>query len=297
MEPGLQTSSQHLNSGGTYTPPTETAMPRVGAWEAVRRHSLAIVLITLTGAALGVVAGLVRAPTYTAESRLAVGRLDVSAPGAVSTFAVAAQALATQYSRAVDARAVVEPVSRQLGTTPLEAARRLSATPIPESPVFRIEATGDSERAAVALAGAASTQLVEYTTKLNRSNPDSARLLRRFQRAAVVLNRKQAARDRLRRTVGRSPSGRGREALIAAATETQLAQLEFQTLRANYQTSQQSQAATALVQVLTTPSKAASDRWPRLQLFLFIGLAIGLTFGLAFAMLRTSREARRAIAP
>ena len=77
------------------------------------------------------VAGVVaakRTPTYTAEARLMVGRLNISTPGAVQGFATAAQDLASTYPLVIDADGVVNPVARQLRTTPADVRSRLSAS-------------------------------------------------------------------------------------------------------------------------------------------------------------------------
>jgi capsular polysaccharide biosynthesis protein len=275
-----------------YGPPP----PRIGLWEALRRKWLlvAVVLVLFVGA--GVAIGLNRSPTYTAESRLSVGRLDVSAPGAVSGFALATQALASQYSRVVYATPVLERVGREVGASPREVGASIVATPIPSSPVLSIEAEATSEREAVALASAASEALAAYVTKLNRSNPDSARLLKAYKEANLALNRRRAEEAIRREKAAAKETAATRDALVKAQTRTQTADLRAETLRTAYQASQQAQSATALLQVMSRPSSASSDRWSVLQLYAFIGFAAACAVGLAIAVRATQRETRRALA-
>jgi uncharacterized protein involved in exopolysaccharide biosynthesis len=275
---------------------TPAPRPRIGLWEALRRQwqSVALVLILFVGA--GVALGLNRIPVYTAESRLAVGRLDISAPGAVSGFATATQALASQYSRVVYARRVLRRVSRAVGVPPQEVAESISASPIPQSPIFTIEADAPSEAQAVALSSATSRALVGYITKLNRTNPDTPRLLRAFRRANLRQNRRRAEEERLEEAAALIPTAATREAAARAQTRTETAELEADTLSTAYQASRQSQAATSLVQVLSRPSEATSDRWSVLQLYAFIGLVAACAVGLALAVAAAQRQTRRALA-
>jgi Capsular polysaccharide biosynthesis protein len=92
--------------------------------------------LLLVGAAIAL--GTTRAPNYTAETRLTVGRLDVSSQ-AVPGVVAANQSLAATYSRLVTAEGVVDPVAVRLGLSSGSVARALRASPIPESPIIRLE--------------------------------------------------------------------------------------------------------------------------------------------------------------
>jgi hypothetical protein len=211
-------------------------------------------------------------------------------------FALATQALASQYSRVVYATPVLERVGREVGVSPREVGASIVATPIPSSPVLSIEAEATSEREAVALASAASEALAAYVTKLNRSNPDSARLLKAYKEANLALNRRRAEEAIRREKAAAKETAATRDALVKAQTRTQTADLRAETLRTAYQASQQAQSATALLQVMSRPSSASSDRWSVLQLYAFIGFAAACAVGLAIAVRATQRETRRALA-
>ena len=74
---------------------------RISAFDAVRRYWWLLGALGVIGAALAyVVAREERKPIYTAEARLAVGRIDVSTQS-IPGFATASQLLADSYSRAI----------------------------------------------------------------------------------------------------------------------------------------------------------------------------------------------------
>jgi len=237
--------------------------------------------------------GLTRPAVYTSQSRLAITRLDVSAPGALAGFAVATRSLASAYSRSVDADAVIVPVANELGLDPAEVAARVSASPIPESPVFYVQAFADSEPQAIALANATSDSLLAYIVKLNSSTEDSDRLYARFKRAALLYNKRLADKQAAARAFGEDDSEVNRSAFQRASAERDAVSLRRTALREAYQKSQQGQLSSDFVQTLSPATAAESDRISRLQLFVFVALVAGGVVGLALAVWQSNREARR----
>jgi uncharacterized protein involved in exopolysaccharide biosynthesis len=275
--------------------PAPRWVPRVDALTAARRHWLIVVVVTVAATAVAVGAASVPTPVYTAESRLAVGRVDVSAPGAVATFAAATTALASQYSRAIDARSVTTRAARGTGLTPNQVAAHVSATPIPQSPVIRVIAVGSSTNQAVTLANKAGYGLVAYTTALNRSNPDVDRLIRQFRDASTEAVRLRTLVDRLSRKQIDNPTAENRLELNEQKVNLEVAQLRETTLRNNYTAATSSQASTQLVQMVTPAAGATSNRSSRLQFYGFIGFAAGLALGIALATLRANSVVRRSL--
>lgn len=273
--------------------PAPRLVPRVTTLTAARRHWLLVAFITLLFTGAGVAVALVRQPVYTAGTRLVVGRIDVSAPGALGSFTVATQAIASQYSRSIDAEGITHRVAPRAGLTPTQVASRVSATPIPESPVIKVFAQGTSATDAVRLANLASDALVTFTTLLNRSNPDTSRLLTRFTASSREVVVQDAQLSRLRRSYVAHPTRATRDEMQATEVKLRVAELQRDTLRDAYDASTQSQAATSLVQVLERASGAASDRLRYLQFLGFIGFVAGLAVGLALATLRANRLVRR----
>ena len=276
-------------------PPAPRWVPRVDALTAARRHWLFVIVVTVLLTGAGVFAATLSNPVYTAEARLAVGRIDVSAPGAIATFATATTALASQYSRSIDARGVTRVAARRTGLTSAQVAARVSATPVPESPVIRVLATGPSQRQAVTLANEAGNGLVAFTTQLNRSNPDAVRLLRQYRSTSREVVRLRTRFDTLRRRQLDRPSSDNRQRFNRALVELQVAELRRTTARNAYTAATSSQASTQLVQMLTPASAATSNRSSRIQLYGFVGFAAGLALGLALATLRANSVVRRSL--
>ena len=266
---------------------------RLNPVTALRRNWLLALapVVLLVGVALFV--GLTRPAVYTSQSRLAITRLDVSAPGALAGFAVATRSLASAYSRSVDADAVIVPVANELGLDPAEVAARVSASPIPESPVFYVQAFADSEPQAIALANATSDSLLAYIVKLNSSTEDSDRLYARFKRAALLYNKRLADKQAAARAFGEDDSEVNRSAFQRASAERDAVSLRRTALREAYQKSQQGQLSSDFVQTLSPATAAESDRISRLQLFVFVALVAGGVVGLALAVWQSNREARR----
>lgn len=264
---------------------------RVGIWDAMRRHRLLAALPVLILLPVAVALGLERSPRYTAEARLIVGRLSITNPG-LSGYVTATQSLASAYSRALTASEVTEPVARALNMSPQEVSSRLAGSPIQQSPVFRVIATGRSPAQAVGLANDASSALITYVGKLNRENPDGPRLLAQYTRATRAFDRatlqQQAAHARFLRAPNRVNEG----AFGAASSARASAQLEMTTVGTLYESSESGQAISSLVGTLNTAAGASSDRNSVLELLAALAVAVGLAIGAALAAARANRPRR-----
>src|SRR5205823_4742787 len=130
-----------------------------------------------------------RKPNYTANVRLQVAQIDPNQPGAATGFATATPALASSYSRVVGADGVINPVARRYHVSPQTVANRVSATPIPDSPLFMVSATDKSSRSARTLANAVADQLTAYVAVINQQDPSPTSLYRRYRAAAKSAER------------------------------------------------------------------------------------------------------------
>ena len=271
-------------------------VPRIGPLEAVRSHKLLAVLPTLVLLVVALLYIQQRTPIYTAEARQTIGRIDVSAPGALAGFSSATRALASSYSRAVVAPEVVQPVARRTGLSPAQVRDRLSATPIPESSVIAVEGTGPSKADAIAVAGQGARALESYVARLNRSNPNGDRLFREFRQASLRLSRLRDRQAELRRGLGSSPSAADRERLSRVREQIAAADLSVEVAKGNYAVSRRSESNVSILQTISVPQTASSDRGERAQLALFVALAAGILMGIALASLRANLAVRRAFA-
>jgi hypothetical protein len=161
---------------------------------------------------------------------------------------------------------------------------------------MRLTATGTSAREAVGLANATSAALIDYTTTLNRSNPDLDRVLDQFRRttARVLTLRRELTNARKRHA--EDPSASTRRRVDAVRVDLSVAELRRETLRATYDVTGRTQGSTSLLQVLAPARTASSDRGRYVQTLGFVGFAVGVAVGLALAMLlATARVRRRAL--
>src|SRR5689334_6644056 len=100
---------------------------------------------------------------------------------------------------------------------------RLSAAPIPQSPVFRVVARAPGPRAAIDLANAASTALIAYVNGINQSSPDTTRLYGKLKDAESSYSSRLATQSRLERQLAKDTSRSARSKLVRAATAVGIA--------------------------------------------------------------------------
>jgi capsular polysaccharide biosynthesis protein len=193
------------------------------------------------------------------------------------------QALAATYSRFVDAEAVLQAVATRTGLTTGQVASKVSASPVPESSTFRVEATTSSSASAILLVSEASEALVRYVNRLTRDNPEGQSLLRQVKAAVGDVEFARAARDAQQALVDGGESAGTRRLLVAAEADLQAAQLRLNTVSSLYRQSQAGLASSASVTVLNTATSASSDRSSKLQIYLFLGFVAGLILGAALA--------------
>jgi Mrp family chromosome partitioning ATPase len=255
---------------------------RLRVVDAVRNHPAVVAGITLGCMLLGLLAAVVRPPTYTATTQLYV-QVRATDPVAVANIAEAAAALAPAYSRVVHAAAVVDPVARRLGMSPTAVASSVSASPIPVSPVVRVRATASSARRAIQLANLTASGLTRHVQAMNEGSGTEQALLQGFQRATTAAIAATAAQGRLQRAYAAHPTPAARTAVDRATAALRTAQLEVDSARARYQA-----AETAPLPALISLDQAASatsDKVSKLELLVFLCFLAGLAIGTAAATL------------
>jgi uncharacterized protein involved in exopolysaccharide biosynthesis len=245
-----------------------------------------IVICCLLFAALGLVFGLLRAPTYESSASLQVGQVNPNSPGFMN-YTQSATALAAVFSRAIYAEPVLKQVEAKLGVPASEAASRLSAEPLPLSPVFSVIATGPSSKAAEDLANATSEAVVAYVGKSNSASPQSAALLRQAHVAAIDLREAEAE-------VGDASEA----SILRAEAARNVARLRLEALSKSYIETVATQAPRAgLLSVVAGATTASSDEDSKLQLYGFAGLFAGLLVGCLLAVWLEGRRRRRDAKP
>jgi uncharacterized protein involved in exopolysaccharide biosynthesis len=286
-EPPLNASTAFAGNGHSSVSVFEP--PRSLLVDAIQFHKLLICVLAALGALIGGAIGLARDPIYTASATLQVGEVNPNSPG-FGSYTQSATSLATGFSRAIGAEPVLAEIQRKLGVGPKTAVSRLSAEPIPLSPVFRVIATGPSESSAVRLANVTGAAVVSYISKSNSATPQSKELLGAYRQAALELKRASSKQQSLEGE-GSAPT----EAPLRAEAATSTAQVKLEAISRSYIAAVTSQAPRAgLVTVLAGATTASGDRQSKLELYAFIGLLIGLLIGCLAALWRERRLSRLA---
>src|SRR4051794_19304037 len=255
---------------------------------AVRDHwGLVLLPVVLLMVAAGAY-GMKRTPTYTAQSKLTLGQLDVAAQA--PSYVTAASGLAATYSQAIHAGAVTKPAGKALGIPPLEASKRLQASPIGQTPLFLIDAKGPSADEAIKLSNAASRALKRYVDGLNASSAGVNSSLRAFKKASAQQHRAALTVQEAQVAYQRHPSFKARQAFTRAMQASDSAKLRVTVLASVYGNAKRVGATSNVLQILATATTASSDRGSVLQKVLFIAAAAGLAIGVALAVRAGTRE-------
>src|SRR4051812_30889842 len=267
-----------------FGPPAEAQ--RVSVLAAAGHYPWLVVIPIVLLVAAGVFLGLHRKPNYTAQVRLQVAAVDPNQPGAATGFATATAALASSYSRIVGANGVIDPVAHRYHVAPKTVGQRVTATPIPDSPLFSVSATDKSARSAMTLANAVADSLTSYIQVINRQDPSSSLLYQRYRVASKSAMRARVIQGKIRSRYNADHSDANAAALEDATANVETQQLRANTLAQQYQSTRQIEAVSAPPRVVTRPRAASSDRKSRLELAVFLGLVGGLIIGLALATVR-----------
>jgi len=99
----------------------------VSPLQAIARHPFIAILPVLLGLGVALAIGLTRPPVYTAQSRLGIVNVDVSAPGALGAFGNGAAELAQAYARTLSVPELRAAVAKRTGLREDQLDGRLSA--------------------------------------------------------------------------------------------------------------------------------------------------------------------------
>jgi uncharacterized protein involved in exopolysaccharide biosynthesis len=261
--------------------------PEGFVFRAIARNKLIVLVAAIVLAGAGAAVGASRNhsdSTYTAEATLQVGQVNPNSPGFYG-YVQSSAALATAFSRAITAEGVLTTVHKKLGLTQAQAMARLSAAPIPESPTFRVFATGPTQASAVQLANVAAASISSYVSEVNSANPEAPSLLSAYRSAALELRKAVVKYDLV--NGGRTASQLTR---LTAQAEVSTAGLKLDALGSAYKTSVSTQAPrSGLVTLLAGATSATSNRDSKIALYGLVGLLIGILLGCCVAVVRESR--------
>lgn len=249
---------------------------------ALRRHWIFSTAIILVFTAAFVAYGYQRDPVYTAEIRLAVGSGQMSNL-AIPGFPSASRDLAADYARWVTNRGVAD-------TDAPSGTSSLTASPIPESNVIRIQATSTEPQTAVKAAQGAGDALMREVNRVAAENDpqlvqdeivqDAPALARSQTAASAALARYQAVAA----TDGESSAAA--QAALENYTQLNSNQVRLATIQdgrlARYRlmiSNQSTEADLRTVgrgaQVISNDHSSAIQRFGLLGLFLGAAIALG----------------------
>ena len=244
---------------------------QIGVYDAIRRHWGFVLAPVVLLCVIAVAVAAKRPPNYHAEARLNVGGFNITSQE-VPGFVGGAIQLATTYSRAVYAPVVLKQVQKKVHKSRAEVMSELSASPVADSPIIRVDAESKDKAEAMAAANAAGQGIAGYATRLARSNPDSGRLLRAYRHA--IREQRQA----------RAKHGPN-------SVQMDLATLRVRTLAGLYGQSVGGQASSNVVQMLAPALSASSDRGSFLQRLIAAAILGGLAIGALLAVLVARAQA------
>jgi uncharacterized protein involved in exopolysaccharide biosynthesis len=278
--------------------------PRFTLAAAARRHWFLTLLPVVLLAAAGVFAGHAKKPTYSATATINVGKSDINTQ-ATPGYLVAAEALASSYSRLVQSQHIAVPAAKKVGETPAQAGKALTAVPISNEPTFTITATGSSPARATALANAAVSALRAFVARTATQGGGTPQLLARYRKASAKAFSLQAQLRRLEAhaapldtstvTVTTPTTNTVSQAQITAAkVAAQTAQLEAQALSGQYLNLAQGGVAPTLDVLIAPTGETTTNRKTNMEKFGIVGAVGGLVIGLAFASLAGAVDVRRA---
>jgi hypothetical protein len=267
-----------------------TRFEQIGVLESMSWYRWTVIACVAVFTLAGIALGLLRTPDYTATATMNVD-FAAQSPTTLQGSMSAAQASAESYARAFDNTQLVDKIAAQTGLAPDTIRSRVTAASVPENTVVTLDARGGSEASAVELANVSSAGLIGYVKNfahIGRANADleSATLLKRYREISGDYNRSLALQGRLEHQLKANPTPAARSALHRAKVRVQVADLKRQGLFEVYTGSQRSYVAP--LAYLSQATNASSDRLPKLELFVFLGLLAGLAVGAAAATMRAN---------
>lgn len=263
-----------------------------------RRWPLAVALVVLGTAAGAGVASAVPT-TYTAEARMAVGGTDIKAQ-AVPGFALASSEIAANYARFV----AVGPIRQTLSPAEQTRLKTVTASPLPDSNVIRIEATASDETTAVTAASAASTALkAQVAQAVSGETPQAAlaafsqiaqQVATAQQQQGVLEARVSSLRASLPEDATTSPAlSRATTQLASLSAQVQTLQTQQNALGVKYQNLVNAPASQSQIDIVLPAAPSFDDYRSKLQRYGLAGLVLGLLAAIVLATLLERRAVSR----
>jgi capsular polysaccharide biosynthesis protein len=292
---------------GTQERMPETRYERRTTLYAIRRYWYVVVVCAVLAAGAGAVYAYKRPPVYTASSRLAAFSVSNSNAASLAGSLQAAEGLTSTFARVVQSSEVIQPVAAALNTTPAWVAQHLSGTPIPDSPVVRIDANASTPEVATKAANVALKSLTSYAQNLLATSSNLPSIEATIGADSIKLSRAETRLSHLKSQAG-SQASQASQTLGATTTSSPSPGLQNQIDAANAKVTedqtrlsgdqaaysdiaaQQASGRTAVTQ--TQATTATSDRKQVAEIAILLGLVIGALIGGAAALGLAARAPR-----
>jgi hypothetical protein len=272
---------------------------RLPPMAALSRHKRLGVGLVIVGIVSGVGLAWSQPTSYTAETRLAVGGGSLTAE-AVPGFALASQQMASNYARYVNNAEEQGALEAKLGVRPGDV-QGVTASPIPESNVLRVEVTGhDASVVRTAAAVVAASLIQKVKDSAGASAEQATATLQEYSDLSTRVAAQQLASDAATGAVRSAAAQAGanlqdlQRAAATAASDLSILKVQQDALGQKYRSEVSS--GTDVAVTLTVVEEAVGtgdDRLPRLQQFGIAGAVLGGLAALFMSVWWERRASRR----
>lgn len=242
------------------------------------RWALTIALVVgLAG--VGGVAGYLRTPTYTSTVDLAIGT-GALATNSVPGYVQAVETLAGSFSRTIDADAITAEVARRTGMSTSDVIGSLTASPVPDSSIVRIDAVGSNAKETVKLVNEGAKVFGEATEKRLQSSSTPQVPIGDVEAAELDV-------ERARRTANGIRNEKS-QAAVKARAAVSARELRARVVRRQYEDSRTTGYVIG-IEVVRPATQAVSDRKQQFILFILLGGLLGSVLAVGLHLVRVSR--------
>lgn len=262
-------------------------------------HIRLVAAIMVIGALIGAAFAMLRPPSYTAEARLYVGKtMNLTNTASIAGLANAGSQMASAYSRLISTSTVLTEVERRVGH-PGHLGGSLSASPVPQSPVIRIDASSSTSQGAVDLAQAGAAALIDAVNQINQlSQSQVTQLEQAYANDESTIENLTNTLSKLQAQLASTPpasQGALQAQITATNTKIKVAQLQADADSSQFQA--QVSSIQGEEQVVTQEGSAiptGSDRKTYLEIAVLGGIIGGLIVSIALASLIDLRRDKAA---
>jgi capsular polysaccharide biosynthesis protein len=276
---------------------TEPTLPpamfeRPTALSSLRRYWYLVIICAALAGGVGAVYAFKRPPVYTASSRLAAFSINNANAASVAGSLQAGVGLASTFAREVQSSPVIDAVAAALNTTPAWVGQHLSGTPIPSSPIVRIDANASNPQVAIKSANTALKSITTYAQRLLATTSNTASVLATIRKDSLTLTKADTRVTLLKSQAGRqqtatgssTPSAGLQKQIDNATADVTEAQTRLSADQAAYSNIAAEQASGRTAVTPTEATAAPSDRKQVAQVAILLGLVIGGLIGAAAAL-------------